>query len=125
MKTLQQHSYILLSTLRKNGNYVATPVWFASDDNTLFAFSNADAGKVKRLRNFNSARVAPCSVTGRPLGDELAATATLITDEAGIEYAHRQLIRKYGWQMRLLDIGAKIGGRYNKRAFIQIELGQD
>lgn len=123
--TLQHHNYILLGTLRKNGNFVDKPVWFAGDDESLYVFSAGDAGKVKRLRNFSEARVAPCSMTGKPLGEAVPAAAELIGDAAGIEYAHRLLVKKYGWQMRLLDFFAGLAGRRKKRAYIQVTLNAD
>ena len=122
MSNLDKHRYLLLGTLKKNGDYVDTPVWFAKDGNTLYMFSTGDAGKVKRLRNFHDARVAPCTVSGKSLGEFSAAKAELINDDAGQAEAHRQLIKKYGWQMRLLDVGARLAGRIRSRAFIKAEL---
>lgn len=122
MSTFDKHRYLLLGTLKKNGDYVDTPVWFAKDGNTLYMFSTGDAGKVKRLRNFSDARVAPCTVSGKSLGDFAPAKATLITDATGKAEAHRQLVKKYGWQMRLLDAGARLAGRIRSRAFIKAEL---
>ncbi len=122
MSKLDKHRYLLLGTLKKNGDFVDTPVWFAKDGNTLYMFSTGDAGKVKRLRNFSDARVAPCTVSGKRLGDYVEATAILVEDEAGKAEAHRQLVKKYGWQMRLLDAGARLAGRIRSRAFIKAEL---
>ena len=42
--------YFNLATFRKNGNAVATPVWFAPHGDTFYVFSAGDAGKVKRIR---------------------------------------------------------------------------
>ncbi|MFT5033803.1 MAG: PPOX class probable F420-dependent enzyme [Bermanella sp.] len=122
MSNLDKHRYLLLGTLKKNGDFVDTPVWFAKRGNTLYLFSTGDAGKVKRLRNFSDARVAPCTVSGKSLGDFVPATAELISDEAGQAEAHRQLVKKYGWQMRALDVGARLAGRIGSRAFIKAEL---
>lgn len=122
MSDLDKHNYLLLGTLKKDGSFVDTPVWFARQGNTLYLFSTGDAGKVKRLRNFSGARVAPCTVSGKALGEFREATATLIEDDAGRAEAHRQLVKRYGWQMRLLDLGAKLAGRIKSRAFIRVEL---
>lgn len=121
MSDLDRYNYVLLSTRKKDGSFVDTPVWFAKEGNQVFMFSAGDAGKVKRLRNFSEVRLAPCTVSGKRLGDFVPATATLVEGEKA-EEAHRQLVKKYGWQMRLLDVGARIGGRINSRAFIQAEL---
>ena len=122
MSDLDKYRYLLLGTLKKNGSFVDTPVWFAKDGNTLYMFSTGDAGKVKRLRNFSDARVAPCTVSGKALGDFVPAEAILIDTEEGAREVHRQLVKKYGWQMRLLDVGARLAGRINSRAFIKAEL---
>ena len=122
MSDLDKHNYLLLGTRKKDGSFVDTPVWFAKDGNTLYLFSTGDAGKVKRLRNFSEARVAPCTVSGKTLGEFRKATARLIEDDAGRAEAHRQLLKKYGWQMRLLDLGARLAGRIKSRAYIRVEL---
>lgn len=120
MTDLLKSSYILLGTLKRDGSFVDTPVWFAPDGDDLYVFSNDQAGKVKRLRNFDDARIAPCTVTGKPLGEFQSARAYLLADPAAIKTAHRALIKRYGWQMRGLDLMARLGGRYNKRSFIRI-----
>jgi hypothetical protein len=122
-KTLDTSNYLSLETFRKTGVGVATPVWFAPLDGKLYVFSAGDAGKVKRLRNSSKARVAPCDVRGKVLGEWQDAQAFLVDDPAEVKTAHAALVARYGWQMRLLDCGAKLAGRYDKRAFIRIETG--
>lgn len=121
MSDLDKYRYALLSTRKKDGSFVDTPVWFAKQGEQVYMFSAGDAGKVKRLRNFSEIRLAPCTVSGKPLGDFIPATATLANAEQARE-AHRQLVLKYGWQMRLLDVGARLSGRIRTRAFILAEL---
>lgn len=119
---LEASNYLSLGTWRKNGTVVDTPVWFAPADGCLYVFSAGDAGKVKRLRNSDRARVAPCTVSGKLLGEWQEARAHIVDDEASVERAHRALVQRYGWQMRLLDAMSWLGGKINKRAFIRIEL---
>jgi hypothetical protein len=123
-KALDNARYLSLETFRKSGTGVATPVWFAPHRGALYVFSAGDAGKVKRLRNSPKARVAPCDVRGKVLGEWADAQAFLVDDAVEIKAAHGALLERYGWQMRLLDCGAKLGGRYDKRAFIRIEVGR-
>ena len=122
-KTLDTARYLSLETFRKTGAGVATPVWFAPHGGALYVFSAGDAGKVQRLRNSSKARVAPCDMRGKVLGEWADAQAFLVDSEKEITAAHAALVERYGWQMRLLDCGAKIGGRYDKRAFIRIQVG--
>ncbi|WP_372799410.1 PPOX class F420-dependent oxidoreductase [Litorivivens sp.] len=122
MSELDKHQYVLLGTRKKDGSMVDTPVWFVQQGKTVYMFSAGNAGKVKRLRNFSDARLAPCTVSGKALGEFVPATATLLDDDASVREAHQQLVKKYGWQMRLLDLGARLGGRIKSRAFIKAEL---
>lgn len=113
-------SYMLLGTQKKDGSVVHTPVWFAQEDDQFFVFTAANSGKVKRLRNFSDAWVAPCNASGKPLGDEMKASAQLVDAGDSLAVANALLLKKYGWQMRILDFFSKLSGNYNKRQFIVI-----
>jgi PPOX class probable F420-dependent enzyme len=119
---LSKANYLSLGTFRKNGAEVHTPVWFAEEGGTLYLFSNGNAGKVKRLRNSARARVAPCNVSGKVLGEWRDAEARLLDTEADKLRAHRALRRRYGWQMGLLDFFAGLFGRTAQREFIAVRL---
>ncbi len=119
---LSKSSYISFATFRKSGVMVNTPVWAGPADGSLYVFSESKAGKVKRLRNSSKARVATCTVTGKVTGDWFDAEAVLLDDQQDIAKAHQALKRKYGWQMGLGDFFARLNGRINKRAFIEIKL---
>ncbi len=123
-RPLDNARYFSLATFRKSGAMVATPVWFAEDAGVYYVFSARDAGKVKRLRVGDTARVAPCDVRGALTGDWLNATAKLLEDGAEVQRAQHALTRKYGWQMRLTDFLAKLSGRFYKRAYIGVEIDE-
>src|SRR5438445_7943488 len=118
---LDQHRYMTLSTFRRSGAEVATPVWFAAAGGRLYVFSAGDSGKVKRLRHSSRARVAPCDARGGVRGDWREVTARVVTDRRLIERAHDALRAKYGWQLRILDLFARLAGRIERRAWIEIE----
>lgn len=122
MTTLNEASYLSLGTFRKNGIEVRTPVWFAASGDTLYLFSNGAAGKVKRLRNSPRARVAPCDVKGKILGDWSDAEGRLLDNEVDNKLAHQALRNRYGWQMALLDFFAGLFGRAAQRVFIAVRL---
>ena len=119
---LQGARYISFATFRKNGAAVATPVWFAEHDGHYYFFSAGDAGKVKRLRNSDRARVAACDFRGKVLGPWFPARARLISDLKVIAPAARALRAKYGFQSWAGDALAKLSGRIGRRAWIEIEL---
>ena len=117
-----QHRYLSLATYRASGAEVATPVWFASVDGTLYVFTAGDSGKVKRLRRSPRARIAPCNAQGTPKGPWQEATARLLTDVAMIDRAQAAMDGKYGWQKWLLDLGSRLTGRIRRRAWIAIDV---
>lgn len=119
---LESARYVSFATYRKSGEAVATPVWCAHEDGQFFIFSAGDAGKVKRLRNGRRARLAVCDVRGRVRGDWHPATAEILTDPDEAARALAALRRKYRWQMRLADLGAKLTGRFDERAYIRARL---
>jgi PPOX class probable F420-dependent enzyme len=63
-------------------------------------FSNANAGKVKRLRNSSRAAIAPCTATGKVTGAQLPAEAfNLASDQ--MPKVWKLLTKKYGMAARL------------------------
>jgi PPOX class probable F420-dependent enzyme len=119
---LDRESYINLATFRRDGRAVETPVWFAVREGKLYVFSEAKAGKVKRLRNFSRIRVAPCGVRGALKGEWVEGNGRRVDDEVLVEAAYEALIRKYGWQMRLANFFSRLAGRFDKRAILELEL---
>jgi PPOX class probable F420-dependent enzyme len=56
---IQGQKYISLTSFRKSGAAVATPVRFGEQDDKLYAMTRSDSGKYKRIRNNPQVRVAP------------------------------------------------------------------
>ena len=117
---LGRERYVSLASFRRSGAEVRTPVWIAADAGRLLVFTNGTSGKVKRIRNDGRVRLAPCDVRGTLRGDFVPGRARLLDDPAERERALALLRAKYGWQMRLVQLGARIGGRHAQRAAIEI-----
>jgi hypothetical protein len=96
---LARGRYLSLTTFRRNGTPVATPVWVARQGDELVVYTARSSGKVKRLRNDNRVLLAPCDMRGRVTGDVVGGTARL-EDDAGT--AMSLIRRRYGLQARLL-----------------------
>jgi PPOX class probable F420-dependent enzyme len=94
---LASHKYISLTTFRKSGKGVATPVWFVQSDGRLCVWTLAGSGKVKRLRNNSRITLAPCTVRGKILGPGIEGEARIVSDQAK-EEARQFFVKKYGWQ---------------------------
>jgi PPOX class probable F420-dependent enzyme len=99
--------YLLLTSHRRNGTPVATPVWVVRDGDTLGVWTAADSWKVKRIRNRADVLVGPCDLRGNPTGDQTPATAEIC--DAATTARYRQLIaRKYGVLGRLTLLGSRL-----------------
>jgi PPOX class probable F420-dependent enzyme len=122
---LADEQYINLETFKKDGSGVKTPVWSAPLDGKLVVMSAGDAFKVKRLRRDPHARVAACGMRGQVRGPWLEASGRILEEPAEVERAHAALRRKYGWQMAMGDFFARLAGRINKRAWLEITVRSD
>jgi PPOX class probable F420-dependent enzyme len=96
---IQGQKYISLTSFRKIGAGVATPVWFGEEDGKLYVMTRSDMGKTKRIRNNPQVRIAPCTIRGKVTGAEFAATARILPAEEQ-ERARRTIRHKY-WAVRL------------------------
>src|SRR3712207_9288216 len=67
----RSHEFARLTTYRKGGKPVPTPVWFALAEGRVYVFTDVESGKVKRIRNDPRATLAPSGFRGRPRGGEV------------------------------------------------------
>ncbi|MFD7642620.1 PPOX class F420-dependent oxidoreductase [Kitasatospora sp. NPDC059795] len=100
-------SYLLITSYRKDGSAVPTPVWMVRDGDTLGVWTAADSWKVKRIRRRADVLVGPCDVRGNPTGEAVPATAT-VADAATAERYRKLLARKYGLLGRVLLLGSRL-----------------
>src|SRR5579864_8882497 len=113
-REIQGQKYISLSTFRKSGAAVATPVWFAEQDGKLYVMTRSDSGKYKRIRNNPQVRIAPCTMRGKITGPEFPATARILPPEDWPR-ARKLLASKY-WLMKVPFLWSK------KNEFIELQL---
>ncbi|WP_030155222.1 PPOX class F420-dependent oxidoreductase [Streptomyces sp. NRRL S-244] len=106
---LNQGKYVSLTTFRKDGTPVATPVWAVADGGELYVWTRSDSWKVKRIRNNGRVTVRACDVRGRVAQGavELEGEARLL-DEAGLARVRKLMSRKYTWQFWALDVPAAL-----------------
>lgn len=103
--------YVSLTTYRKDGTGVATPVWHVLTGGELLVVSDADAWKVKRIRNDSRVVVTVCGIRGKiaPGAASAPGTARLL-DEADTQAGRTLLARKYvlsrmgNWFTRILHL---------------------
>lgn len=96
---LEGHEYVRLTSFRRSGEPVSTPLWFVSSDGRLYATTPPDSGKMKRVRNDPDVVLAPCNVLGRPRGRSVEGVARRLEDGEAPEAASRAFWEKYGLKL--------------------------
>jgi len=86
--------YVLLTTYRKDGTPVGTPVWAVARDGKLYVWTEVSSWKVRRIRNNSAVTVQPCGMRGAPRGDVRQATARLL-DAPQTDHVRGMIRRKY------------------------------
>lgn len=95
---LEGQQYLSLTTFRKSGEGVPTPVWFALANSRLYIVTQQDSGKVKRIRNNPQVAMTPSDGRG-----QVTPGAPTFTGEAKVlprepqGTGDRALHAKYGW----------------------------
>jgi hypothetical protein len=111
LSELAQEKYISLTTFKRDGTPVSTPVWVAGDDGRLLVWTAADSWKVKRLRRDGHVRVAPCSASGKVRGEAIDAHAAILEDVSRV----RELEKRKYWLMYRLIGGTRAALRWVRR----------
>ena len=107
LNQFEKQQYLNLETVRKNGQVVKTPVWFARDGDTLLVWTEADSGKAKRIRRNGKVRVVPSSMAGEPVGEWVNATASADDSPEAVKYVSEKFSKKYGMQFSMFGLLGK------------------
>src|SRR2546423_10289142 len=101
LANLRDARYISLTTRKRDGSLVSTPVWVVSDDGRrLLVWTQASTWKVKRIQRDPRVLVARATYRGRERGPRLEGRARIVEG-----FDVQALIReKYGWQKRVLEL---------------------
>ena len=122
MPTLEQlgsEKYALLTTFRRDGRAVATPLWVMPDGDGIAFWTPRDSGKVKRIRNNGRVTVTACDMRGNPRGEAVEATARL-GDTADWKRVTKALTRKYGLMGRLTLLGSRLRGGADRTVIVLV-----
>lgn len=111
MVDLAREKYVSLTTFRRDGTPVATPVWIvALDDGRLAFTTDPTSWKVKRARRNPAVELRPCNVRGKVAADApvVTGTAEVVTDDEAYRPVVRALKKKYGIQVTLIEVGGRL-----------------
>ncbi len=100
---LGDESFVSLTTFRKNGEGVPTPVWIAREGDTLIVTTPAGTGKVKRLRNDSRVELRASNRMGKVAEDApvFRGTASIVEDPAAVERMGETFLAKYKLEYRI------------------------
>jgi uncharacterized protein len=84
----------LLTTYRRNGTPVGTPVHIAVHGDRAFFRTWDTTGKMKRIRSNRVVEIAPSTVRGEPTGPAIRARARILAGDESVR-AGRAIARKY------------------------------
>lgn len=114
-KILNNQKCISLTTYKKNGNEVSTPVWFARDTNDVYFMTESQSWKAKRIRKNPKVAFVSCGYMGRVRRRfkdlRIHGEAEFIEGE-DVKKAEKLMAKKYWLLYRFL--------RNNKYVFLRI-----
>jgi len=110
---LRDEKYMLLTTFRRDGTPVSSPVWLVDLDGDHLGFwTSSGSGKVKRLAHTDRVTVQPCDARGRVKGRDapIQGTARVVT---GPEYESitTKVRAKYGLMTSITRALGSVAGR--------------
>lgn len=101
---LRGHKYALLTSYRKTGEAVPSPVWFGvAGDGLVYFASEAAAPKVRRIANNPRVRLAPCDARAKPLGSPVVGWARILSP-AEHSHAEQVIAASYGLERKLYEL---------------------
>ncbi len=125
LHALAEERFVSLTTFRRSGEGVATPVWLVGDGaDGLAVWTPADSGKVKRLRRDGRVTLRPCDRRGRVAEDAptVEAHATVTADPARVTSVERRLRDRYGWEFRIFGLVERIARRGREAERVALEI---
>jgi PPOX class probable F420-dependent enzyme len=114
-------SYVSLTSYKRDGTPVSTPVWVVADDGALAVWSARDTFKVKRIGRNPAVTLAPCTFRGEALGEAVPGRAEIL-DPAGSARIRAAIKRKYGFLGWLTTTASRIRRGTDGSVGIRIEL---
>jgi PPOX class probable F420-dependent enzyme len=107
---------IALTTFRKNGQAVMTPVWFTTRLGTIYVETQGNTGKLKRLRHTPRVTFAPCTFSGKITGADCEGYARIVTAPEESAAAAAAFAKKYGVMRDLFQSIRSVRRRLRRKA---------
>jgi hypothetical protein len=105
---IAEAEYVALTTFRRDGSAVTTPVWAASAGARLYVYTPERSGKVRRIRHTDRVELAQCDFSGHPRGAVVTGRARILP-RGELRRATAALRAKYGRKFRWFTVVTLIG----------------
>ena len=131
---LSSAKYASLTTFRRTGVPVPTPVWIAEaldGSGDLVVITVDDTGKTKRLAHTDRVELRACDLRGRvaPGTPTYAGTARVVRGADEVSAVRAAVVAKYGLPARVSDLVGRVtdlvGVGRSPRAGIVIDVGAE
>jgi PPOX class probable F420-dependent enzyme len=122
---LGAEKFVSLTTFKRNGAAVATPLWLVTDGGQLVFWTPADSWKVKRVRRDARVTMAACSRRGKvgPSEQAVSGRGEVVEDAAEVRRVEGLFLRKYGLGYRVVTgIERLIRRGHTRRVLIRVTL---
>ena len=86
--------HLSLTSFKRDGSGVATPVWFVTENGRLLVKTDAQSFMVKQVHRNATVTIAPCTASGRLRGEPTPAHAELLP-QSNIDHVDQLLVRKH------------------------------
>jgi len=119
---LASEPYVSLTTFRKSGDAVATPVWVAADGDRLLVTTAPTSSKVKRIRHTERVELAACDMRGTIAEDAVpvSATAAVRGDSETLDAMNVALKKKYGAKFTAIRLAQKARGNSGQSVAVEL-----
>lgn len=122
---LGSEKFLSLTTFKRNGDAVATPLWVVEDAGQLVFWTPAESWKVKRVRRNPQVTVVTCSRTGAVAPGERAVPgrAQVVEEAAEVSRVQAMVKRKYGLEFLVVTTIERIMRRgCERRVLLRVDL---
>ena len=109
---LADEKYILLTTTKRDGTDVPTPVWCVDlGDGKIGFYTSSGSGKAKRIAHTPAVTVQPSDGRGKVKSgtEPVAGTAELVSG-AELDEIHAKVKAKYGFVTNITKLLGTVGG---------------
>lgn len=111
MEALFPGRYLSVTSFKRDGTGVATPVWFVPDGRHLFALTDLHSGKVRRIRHNPRVLIASCQANGKLRSEPVPAHVEVLTATPELQRVQKLLMERYRISYRIVMLFYRLGRR--------------